>query len=72
MWKEGEEFQYMISVVPRSQNSLSMGTLLPAGSYAFGVDDTHEVNGFSSGLVTFIQKLGVCLLHLILSQIQPW
>lgn len=48
-----------------------MGTLLPARSYAFDIDDAHEVNSFSSGLVTLIQKLGVCLLHLILSQIQP-
>lgn len=60
----------MISIVPRPQMPLSMGTLLPAGSYAFDVD-IHKVNSFSSALVTFIQKLGVCLLHLIISQIQP-
>lgn len=60
----------MISIVPRPQKPPSMGTLLPAVSYAFDVDDTHEVS-FSSRLVTFIEKLGVCLLHLMLSQIQP-
>jgi len=48
-----------------------MGTLLPAGSCAFDAGGTHELNSFTSGLVTSMQKLVVCLLHLILSQIQP-
>lgn len=69
---QGEDFQYIISVVSRPEKALCMGTSLPAGSYAFDVDNTLEVNSFSSGLVTFIQKLDVCLFHLIFSQIQPW
>lgn len=48
-----------------------MSTLLPAGSYAFEVGDTHEVNSFSSKLLIFIQKSGVYFLYLTLGEIEP-